>query len=136
LQTWPQLQGAHSALAWLFKQQRLRATNKVRMRDVPAKLSDDHAYHATFMGIRGAVYEKDKENEHDDPQDNTMAETYNEDEFVQVADWWMRQGTARSTRDMAMGMWAHASVGRCDDVRRFKLCHVMAPILIRHVGEC
>jgi hypothetical protein len=65
----------------------------------------------------------------------TIQDTYTPGEYELIMRTIMTQGTPESDRSLAMGTWAHSSVGCSDDVRLFYLSDLIAPQYIPAVGE-
>lgn len=140
LQSLAAFEAQHSAMAWVYKQQRRSylATPGVAAEDaaaLPKSLLDDLVYELAYLAIKAELTAKGERSTTVDPQHGTIQDTYSPDEYELIMRTFMAEGTAESDRSLAMGAWAHSSVGRSDDVRLFFLSDLIAPQYIPAVGE-
>jgi hypothetical protein len=130
----------HSANAWVYKTQQTAflATPGVTAEQaaaLPKSLLGDDGYLLIHNTIKAELNAKAERSKTVDPQHGTIQDTYTPDEYELIMRTIMTQGTPESDRSLAMGTWAHSSVGRSDDVRLFYLSDLIAPQYIPAVGE-
>jgi hypothetical protein len=140
LQSLAAFEAQHSALAWVYNQQctTFLATAGVAAEEaagLPKALMDDRVYRANYRTVKAELSAKGERSTTVDPQHGTIQDTYTPDEYELIMSTFMAAGTPESDRSLAMGAWAHSSVGRSDDVRLFFLSDLIAPQYIPAVGE-
>ena len=138
MQTLSALEGSHSALSNIYMNQASVYASKpaADKQVLPATLLADHTYKTVYMLIKARLSRKGERDPTLDPQRNTIKDTYDADELLNIINCLMSKGTAETDRALAMAMWSHSSVGRSDDVRLFYLADLITPQYIPAVGEC
>lgn len=141
LQSLSALDAAHGAQASVYKDQLAAETcrpgaDQAAVNSLPRTLKDDPAYDVVYKSIKESITKKGERSTTVDPQRNTIQDTYTQDDFVALCEAWLLMGTPEADRSLAMGAWAHSSVGRSDDVRLFYLADIIAPQHIPAVGKC
>eukprot|EP00882_Tetradesmus_deserticola_P013354 GHRQ01014177.1.p1 GENE.GHRQ01014177.1~~GHRQ01014177.1.p1 ORF type:complete len:134 (-),score=26.18 GHRQ01014177.1:536-937(-) len=102
---------------------------------LPSTLLDDPAYKLVYSTVKADITRKGERSTTVDPQRNTIQDTYTRDEFEKLMGAMLAEGTPAWDRALAMGAWAHNSVGRSDDVRLFYMADLIAPQHIPAVGK-
>lgn len=136
LQSLSALDGAHSALSQIYLQQAQRAdvlsedgTDHIK------SLLDDATYSCIYNSIKSNITKNGQRSKTQDPQRNTIQDTYTKDDLEALVNEMLDAGTPEMDRLLAMSAWAHSSVGRSDDVRLFFLADLIAPQYIPAVGK-
>jgi hypothetical protein len=133
-------EAATSALQRVLKQQVLsyikeHGAEAAEAANLKHSLRDDKAYSEMFEAIKAELLAKGERSTIIDPQHNSMKDSYDRDEYVSIMEASMAAGTPEADRAVAMGTWAHSSVGRSDDVRLFYMADLIAPQYIPAVGR-
>ena len=134
MQSFPALEGAHSTLQGVYKDQ-LFLAGHTRTGQAQKLLKYNAIYATTFQGIKKRLLHKGARDTTVDPQRNTIKDTYDLEDLERIVASMFELGTIAGDRALAMSLWSHSSVGRGDDVRLFYLADLVKPSLIPAVGE-
>lgn len=134
MQSKPTVESFHSALQQHYKEQQILARNPAEKE--LKTLMEHSTYKAKYETIIACLVGKGvRMGGFKDPQDNTAEDTYSAAQWLQLNEHLMNMGTKEATRDQAMGLLAHAGVGRSDDVRNVFLPDLVKPRRLGAVGE-
>jgi len=126
----------HAALASLYKK-RGQALAVSGQHDGGTALLKDPIYNAAYKECQGLY--KIQPNKplpgKMDPLDNSLQDTFELDELVQITQDLLGSSDPKDARDLSMLLWMCWSCGRGDDCRPRKLCELMRPMCRRTIGE-
>ena len=100
------------------------------------KLLEYSPYKLAYRSIIMGLAEKGKRPaDGRDPQAGTGDETFSMDQFVQLAQFLLRQESIDTARDMSIATMMFSCCGSSDDVLLLHLADLIAPRLIKSIGK-
>ena len=100
------------------------------------KLLDLPDYSAEMVIIKARIAKKGKRPDaHQDPQDNTMEDTLDPQQYFELNQLLIGSNSAAALRDRSMFTWQTSSVGRSDESRLLHVADVLPPRPVSCIGK-